>query len=111
MSLPIYHIDAFAEKPFTGNPAVVVLLDDERDSEWMQALAAEMNLSETAFVRRIDDIRFSLRWFTPRFEVDLCGHATIAAAHAMQQSGVVGTFENICFATRSGDLHVQSSGN
>jgi PhzF family phenazine biosynthesis protein len=65
-------IDAFTDRPFAGNPAAVCLLEDERDAEWMQSVAAEMNLSETAFVRPFDD-GFELRWFTPAIEVDLCG--------------------------------------
>lgn len=111
MPYPIYHIDAFAEQPFTGNPAVVVLLDSqERETEWMQSLAAEMNLSETAFVRKLDDERFELRWFTPRYEVELCGHATLAAAHAMKQAGLVESSDTIRFVTRSGELPVRSTG-
>lgn len=71
-------IDDFTDRPFAGNPATVCLLDQERDAGWMQAVAAEMNLSETAFVRPIDD-DFELRWFTPAIEVELCGHATRAS--------------------------------
>ena len=73
----ILQIDAFTDFPFAGNLAAVCLLKKERDSDWMQAVAAEMNLSETAFVRALDD-GFELRWFTPTIEVDLCGHATLA---------------------------------
>ena len=75
-------VDAFTDQPFRGNPAAVCLLDRERDAEWMQHVAAEMNLSETAFLLRQAD-GWSLRWFTPAVEVDLCGHATLASAHAL----------------------------
>ena len=73
--IPLFQVDAFSGQPFAGNPAAVCLLESERDQAWMQAVAAEMNLSETAFVRKRDD-GFDLRWFTPLAEVDLCGHAT-----------------------------------
>src|SRR5947207_14274906 len=75
-------VDAFTDQPFRGNPAAVCLLDRERDTEWMQHVAAEMNLSETAFLLRQND-GWSLRWFTPAVEVDLCGHATLASAHVL----------------------------
>src|SRR5260370_33145347 len=76
----LLQIDAFTEKPFRGNPAAVCLLDGTRDDAWMQSLAAEMNLSETAFVREAPG-GFALRWLTPTIEWDLCGHATLASAH------------------------------
>lgn len=91
----IYVVDAFADGPFTGNPAAVVLLDRPCDDAWMQAVAAEMNLSETAFVDASQDPH-PLRWFTPTMEVDLCGHATLATAH------VLGGDRS--FTTRSGIL-------
>jgi PhzF family phenazine biosynthesis protein len=103
VSVACLQIDAFADRPFTGNPAAVCLLDDERDARWMQAVAAEMNLSETAFVRPAGG-DFELRWFTPAVEVDLCGHATLAAAHALWSEGVVAGGEEIRFRTRSGVL-------
>jgi PhzF family phenazine biosynthesis protein len=78
-------IDAFTDEPFRGNPAAVCLLDRERDDEWMQSLAAEMNLSETAYVLARGD-HFELRWFTPTTEVELCGHATLASAHALWET-------------------------
>ncbi len=110
MSLPIFQIDAFADRPFTGNPAAVVFLDDEPDSHWMQSVAAEMNLAETAFARKLASNRFDLRWFTPLTEVDLCGHATLAAAHALWESGIVQNRADICFESRSGQLNVKSWG-
>lgn len=103
MTIPLYQIDAFTDRPFAGNPAAVCLLTDERPAEWMQAVAAEMNLSETAFVRPIDG-GFSLRWFTPAVEVDLCGHATLASAHALWESGRLAAEAPARFHTRSGWL-------
>ena len=99
-------VDAFTEKPFSGNPAAVVVLDETPRDEWMAALAREMNLSETAFVirERLSDADFRLRWFTPTVEIDLCGHATLAAAHCLFEDGVSGP---IRFATRSGVLIVE----
>jgi PhzF family phenazine biosynthesis protein len=85
----LFQIDAFADAPFTGNPAAVCLMGDaHRDDAWMQNLAAEMNLSETAFVRRQDG-DWSLRWFTPTIEVALCGHATLASAQALLGEGLL----------------------
>jgi PhzF family phenazine biosynthesis protein len=103
-------IDAFADQPFSGNPAAVCLLEDERDASWMQSVAAEMNLSETAFVRPAGDV-YSLRWFTPAVEVDLCGHATLAAAHALWSEGVVNSDAMIRFDTRSGELRAVRQGD
>lgn len=101
----IYQVDAFTSTPFAGNQAAVCLLGDERAEEWMQSLAAEMNLSETAFVKSRDGQgEFSLRWFTPTMEVDLCGHATLAAAHVLWQAGRVAADRTIRFHTRSGVL-------
>lgn len=97
-----FQVDAFTDRPFAGNPAAVCLLEQEADAAWMQALAAEMNLSETAFVRRQDD-GFGLRWFTPKVEVDLCGHATLASAHILWTEGIADT-QAIRFHTRSGVL-------
>ena len=96
-------IDAFTDRPFAGNPAAVCLLDDERDAAWMQAVAAEMNLSETAFVRPLSK-GFELRWFTPTIEVDLCGHATLASAHALWSENIVDAGTAIRFLIKSGEL-------
>jgi PhzF family phenazine biosynthesis protein len=101
-------IDAFTDQPFAGNPAGVCLLDevdDWPDDGWMHAVAAELNLSETAFARATpgdEDADWALRWFTPTVEVDLCGHATLATAHALREDDLGG--EIIRFATRSGVL-------
>src|SRR5438067_6963 len=80
--LPLFHVDSFASKPFSGNPAAVCFLPGPRDDSWMQQVAREMNLSETAFLHPEGD-GYHLRWFTPTVEVDLCGHATLASAHVL----------------------------
>ena len=103
-------IDAFADRPFTGNPAAVCVLDRPAPDEWMQALAGEMNLAETAFVEPGADGAFGLRWFTPTVEVDLCGHATLASAHLLYESGRLGPDDDARFDTRSGRLTVRTSG-
>jgi len=106
---PIYHVDAFAEKPFEGNPAAVCLLAAERPEAWMQSLAAEMNLSETAYVRPLGE-GFELRWFTPAIEVELCGHATLASAHVLWTEGAVPNGDAIRFHTKSGVLTCNQRG-
>jgi PhzF family phenazine biosynthesis protein len=103
MGLPLIHVDAFADRPFAGNPAAVVLLDRPREPDWMQVLAAELSLPETAFVTEHGD-GFGLRWFTPTVEVDLCGHATLAAAHALWQECRLAPDAPARFHTRSGVL-------
>ena len=107
---PIFHVDAFAEKPFEGNPAAVCLLDADRSSEWMQSVAAEMNLSETAFIKPLKEA-YELRWFTPAVEVDLCGHATLASAHIMWSERFVKPGEPIGFHSRSGVLTCRQAGD
>lgn len=108
MRLPIATIDAFTDQPFSGNPAAVCLLEVPLSERQMQAIAMEMNLSETAFVERTDEEGvFSLRWFTPAVEVDLCGHATLASAYWMIESGWAGDREILRFQTKSGELRVQ----
>ena len=109
MPIPIYIVDAFAERPFQGNPAAVCPLQRSADAGWMQRVAAEMNLSETAFTVPTPT-GFDLRWFTPRVEVDLCGHATLAAAHLLWQKGLAPAGQPICFQTRSGELTCVQSG-
>jgi PhzF family phenazine biosynthesis protein len=99
----LLQIDAFTSEPFRGNPAAVCLLDGEREEAWMQNVAAEMNLSETAFLLRRED-GYSLRWFTPAVEVALCGHATVASAHALWQEGALSAGEVARFHTLSGLL-------
>ncbi len=100
----LFQVDAFTAKLFTGNPAAVSLLDGERDPLWMQDVAAEMNLAETAFVVPRDDGAFDLRWFTPSLEVELCGHATLASAHVLWEEKEVEPDDDIAFHTRSGVL-------
>jgi predicted PhzF superfamily epimerase YddE/YHI9 len=103
MSLPLYHVNAFSLKPFAGNPAAVCLLPRMRADDWMQHVAAQMNLSETAFVApRADGL--DLRWFTPAVEVDLCGHATLASAHVLWEAGRLAPDKPARFFTRSGWL-------
>jgi PhzF family phenazine biosynthesis protein len=106
MKLPIYTVDAFADKPFSGNPAAVCILPGAIEETLMQKIAFEMNLAETAFVLKQAD-GFSLRWFTPKAEVDLCGHATLATAHVLWQKGICKTDEPINFHTRSGVLSAE----
>jgi PhzF family phenazine biosynthesis protein len=101
--LTYFVIDAFAERPFTGNPAAVVPLANWPDDNWLQNVAMEMNLSETAFFVPEGD-GYRLRWFTPKVEVDLCGHATLATAKAMVELGLARIGETIKFSCRSGEL-------
>ncbi len=100
----LLQIDAFAAEPFRGNPAGVCLLHGEASEEWMQALAAEMNVSETAFILSRGAGEFGIRWFTPTTEVPLCGHATLASAHALWSEGLVAGSDPIAFRGRSGRL-------
>jgi PhzF family phenazine biosynthesis protein len=99
----VVQVDAFTSAPFRGNPAAVCLLETWRDEAWLQAVAGEMNLSETAFLRRRSD-GFDLRWFTPTTEVRLCGHATLASAHVLWEDGELAPSQEACFHTRSGLL-------
>lgn len=110
MSVTIYQVDAFAERPFAGNPAGVCILPQDPPEEWMQAVAAEMNVSETAFVRPRNG-EFGLRWFTPDQEVDLCGHATLAAAHVLWETGRLKASRTAKFHTRSGRLSATRQGD
>lgn len=103
MSVELHQIDAFTPKPFGGNPAAVVMLPQAAPVAWMQAVAAEMNLSETAFLVPTG-AAYGLRWFTPTVEVDLCGHATLASAHALWETGRLSASDEARFDTRSGRL-------
>lgn len=100
----LWQIDAFADRPFTGNPAAVCLLPHAVPDLWMQQLAEEMNLSETAFLLPLSAGEFGLRWFTPTTEVDLCGHATLASAWALGDASLLPTDAPVRFTTRSGVL-------
>ena len=104
MAIRFQHVDAFTDRSFAGNPAGVCLLTEDASAEWMQRAAAEMNLSETAFVRRRDDGDFDLRWFTPAAEVALCGHGTLATAHTLWELGELAPAETARFHTQSGLL-------
>src|SRR5262245_17141515 len=104
MPVSFVQVDAFTSEPFKGNPAAVFVLPTPRDDAWMQNVALEMNLSETAFLHRRSDGSFDLRWFTPSIEVALCGHATLASAHALWESGELGAGEIARFHTKSGLL-------
>lgn len=99
MPVPIVQVDAFTAEAFAGNPAAVCVLPEPRDPAWMQHVAGEMNLAETAFLDPAAD-GFNLRWFTPTVEIDLCGHATLASAHVLWESGQVAAAEPIRFRTR-----------
>ena len=106
MSTRVVQVDAFADRPFIGNPAMVCVLQEWRDASWMQSVAREMNLSETAFLVRRGE-GFELRWFTPALEVDLCGHATLASAHVLWEDEHLRPEEQAVFSTRSGTLTAQ----
>ncbi len=103
MGLTVYQVDAFTSEPFKGNPAGVCILDGPAGEEWMQSVALEMNLAETAFLYPSGE-RYKLRWFTPTVEVDLCGHATLASAHVLWETGQLGRENKAEFDTRSGLL-------
>lgn len=102
-SIPLFQVDAFTDRPFAGNPAGVALLDAPADAPWMLDVAAEMNLAETAFLVPMGAGRYGLRWFSPKVEVDLCGHATLASAHALWTEGC-DDGDVLAFETRSGEL-------
>jgi len=110
VSFPLFQVDAFASKPFWGNPAAVCLLPEACDASWMQQVAAEMNLSETAFLYPKGP-GYDLRWFTPVCEVDLCGHATLASAHVLWEEQHVDSETVIQFETRSGMLRAEKKEN
>ena len=109
MGVKIFQVDAFTDKPFTGNPAAVCILTRPQDDTWMQNVAQEMNLSETAFVLKQED-GFNLRWFTPIVEVELCGHATLATAHILWEVGLLASEESARFHTLSGLLLAERRG-
>jgi predicted PhzF superfamily epimerase YddE/YHI9 len=109
MGQTIYQVDAFTSRPFAGNPAAVCLLPAPAGEAWMRDVAREMNLSETAFLVRQAD-GFNLRWFTPTVEVELCGHATLASAHILWETGVLKPDEQARFYTLSGLLTAEPCG-
>jgi PhzF family phenazine biosynthesis protein len=103
LTLTIYVVDAFTDQVFNGNPAAVCLTSEPLDEELMQRIASEMNLSETAFLFPLQE-GYSLRWFTPNSEVDLCGHATLASAHMLWSTGILPLNQQASFFTKSGLL-------
>lgn len=110
MSLDLFQVDAFTDRPFAGNPAAVCLLPEPRDESWMQDVAQEMNLSETAFLHA-ENGGYRLRWFTPAIEVELCGHATLASAHVLWETGWLGPGATARFHTHSGLLKAEQRGD
>ena len=110
MGQEIYQVDAFTDTHFKGNPAAVCILPQAGDEVWMQNLATEMNLSETAFLVQQDD-GYNLRWFTPAVEVDLCGHATLASAHILWETGLLAEDKEARFFSRSGLLTAERRGD
>jgi predicted PhzF superfamily epimerase YddE/YHI9 len=111
MEIPIYTVDAFTNEAFKGNPAAVCLLTEPRSAEWMQQVAAELNLSETAYLTpRAEGDGYSLRWFTPAIEVPLCGHATLASAHVLWETGRLAPEAAARFCTLSGWLLARRDG-
>jgi PhzF family phenazine biosynthesis protein len=109
MPQTIFQVDAFTTEPFRGNPAAVCILQNVPESEWMQNVAMEMNLSETAFVFPGKNSRM-IRFYSPEAEVDLCGHATLSASHILYETGIVSLAEEISFSSRAGILKVRRSG-
>lgn len=111
MEIPLLQIDAFASQAFQGNPAAVCLLDAAKPADWMQNVGAEMNLAETAFlVPRADAGHYDLRWFTPAIEIPLCGHATLASAHSLWETGRLDDTAEAHFHTMSGELICRRTG-
>lgn len=111
MSQTILQVDAFTDRPFSGNPAAICVLPGPADDAWMQSVALEMNLSETAFLYPESAEVYRLRWFTPTVEVDLCGHATLATAHALWSEGHLAADKPARFQTRSGELTAVRNGD
>ncbi len=109
MGQEVFQVDAFTTERFKGNPAGVCVMAGPGDEGWMRNVAAEMNLSETAFLHRQGD-GYGLRWFTPEVEVDLCGHATLASAHVLWEVGEIGRDEKVVFHTKSGALTASREG-
>jgi PhzF family phenazine biosynthesis protein len=110
VSLALHVVDAFTSRPFAGNPAAVCVLPAARDEQWMQLVARELNLSETAFLHPLAE-GWSLRWFTPAVEVKLCGHATLASAHTLWETGVLAADQPARFQTLSGWLTCRRAGD
>jgi PhzF family phenazine biosynthesis protein len=109
-SKTIYQVDAFTSEPFKGNPAGVCILDNDMPEEWMQNVAMEMNLSETAFIVPDKDL-FRIRFFSPEAEIPLCGHATLSSAHIIYEQGIVEEGKEIIFMSKVGELKIRKSGS
>ncbi|MDA2920775.1 PhzF family phenazine biosynthesis protein [Desulfobacterota bacterium AH_259_B03_O07] len=103
MGIPFFHVNAFTDKHFSGNPAGVCILEGPMEDSWMQNVARELNFADTAFLNKKGE-GFNLRWFTPEVEIDLCGHATLASAHILWEKGYLKRGERALFYTRSGLL-------
>ena len=103
--MKVYQVDAFTDRPFCGNPAGVCILKEAADDQWMQNIAMEMNLAETAFLYRQGE-GYNLRWFTPEVEIDLCGHATLASAHILWETGELEKDQEAVFHTKSGACQI-----
>lgn len=110
MSQRIVQVDAFTDRAYSGNPAAVCILEEDRGEAWLQDVAREMNLSETAFLMGHEE-GYDLRWFTPTAEVDLCGHATLASAHVLWEDGHLEAGSTARFHTRSGELTARRDGD
>jgi PhzF family phenazine biosynthesis protein len=106
----IYQVDAFTAEPFKGNPACVCILEKEMPRKWMQNIAAEMNLSETAFLVR-ENASYKIRFFSPEAEIPLCGHATLASAHIIYETGLESSDKKVTLTCKAGNLIVRKSGN
>lgn len=109
-SIPIYQVDAFTHVPFKGNPAGVCLIEESMSDKWMQSVASEMNLSETAFLVK-DGNRYLIRFFTPEAEIPLCGHATLSSAHIIYETGLIPESEKLFLISKAGELTVWKDGN
>lgn len=107
---PIYQVDSFTDRPFAGNPAGVALLEAAAEPAWMQSVAAEMNIAETAFLVPAGPGRYGLRWFSPTVEIELCGHATLATAHVLWSEGRDDS-DVLAFDTMSGELRARRLGD
>jgi PhzF family phenazine biosynthesis protein len=106
----IYQVDAFTAEPFKGNPACVCILEQEPSGSWMQSIAMEMNLSETAFIFPGEEIR-NIRFYTPEAEIELCGHATLSSSHILYETGIVKNDEEIKFSSKAGILSIKKRGD
>lgn len=110
-TIQLFQVDAFTNEKFKGNPAGVCILNEHLDDETMQNIAAEMNLSETAFLVKKAEGKYDLRWFTPTMEVTICGHATLASAHILWDEGYADEIQTLEFDTKSGVLVAQKHNN